>query len=57
MIMLVGPLLLLLLGLAAVALKKRGLSGGEVVLFVIVGIVCIGAVMFGILAWGFSGFG
>jgi hypothetical protein len=31
--MLVGPLLLVLLGVAAVALKKRGLSGAEVVLF------------------------
>jgi hypothetical protein len=55
--MLVGPLLLVLLGVAAVALKKRGLSGAEVVLFVVVGLVCIGVAMFGILAWGFSGFG
>jgi hypothetical protein len=57
MIMLVGPLLLVLLGVGAVALKKRGLSGAEVALFVAVGIVCTGLVMFGILAWGFSGFG
>jgi hypothetical protein len=55
--MLVGPLLLVLLGVAAIALKKRGFSGGKVVLFVVVGIVCISAVMFVILAWGFSGFG
>jgi hypothetical protein len=57
MIMLVGPLLLALLGVVTVALKRRGLSGGELALFVVVGIVCIGALMFGILAWGFSGFG
>jgi hypothetical protein len=57
MIMLVGLLLLLLLGLGAIALKKRGLSSAQAVLFVVVGIVCIGVVMFGILAWGFSGFG
>jgi hypothetical protein len=57
MIMLIGPLLLALLGIGAVALKKRGLSGGEVALFVVVGIVCIGVAMFGILVWGFSGFG
>ena len=57
MIVLVGPLLLALLGVATVALKRRGLSGGELVLFVVVGIACVGAVMFGILAWGFSGFG
>jgi hypothetical protein len=57
MIMLVAPLLLVLLGVGAVALKKRGLSGVEVALFVVVGIVCIGLVMFGHLAWGFSGFG
>jgi hypothetical protein len=55
--MLLGPLLLVLLGVAAVTLKKRGLSGVEVALFVVVGIVCIGLVTFGILAWGFSGFG
>jgi hypothetical protein len=57
MIVLVGPLLLVLLAVAAVALKKRGLAGGAVALFVVVGLVCIGAVMFAILAWGFSGFG
>jgi len=55
--MLAGPLLLVLLGVATVALKRRGLSGGELALFVAVGIVGIGAVMFGILTWGFSGFG
>jgi hypothetical protein len=38
-------------------LKKRGLSGGEIFLFVAVGTVCIAIAMFGILAWGFSGFG
>jgi hypothetical protein len=42
---------------SAVALKKRGLSGGEIFLFVAVGTVCIAIAMFGILAWGFSGFG
>jgi hypothetical protein len=57
MIALVGPLLMVLLGVATVTLKRRGLSGGELVLFAVVGIVCIGAVMIAILAWGFSGFG
>ncbi len=57
MIVLVGPLLFILLGVMAVGAKRRGLSGGEVALIVIVGSVCIVVVMFGILAWGFSDFG
>jgi hypothetical protein len=57
MLVLVGPLLLFLLGIVAVKAKRRGRSGGEVTLIVVVGTVCIVVVMFGILAWGFSGFG
>lgn len=57
MIMLVGPLLLILLAIAAVEAKKRGLSGGKVALLVVVGLVCIVVGMFGVLTWGFSGFG
>ena len=48
MLILVGPLLFILLGVSAVALKKRGLSGGEIFLFIVVGTVCIAVVMFGI---------
>jgi len=57
MTLLVGPLLFILLGVVAVKAKRRGLSGGETALMVAVGSVCIVIVMFGILAWGFSGFG
>jgi hypothetical protein len=57
MLMLIGPVLFVLLGIAAVKAKRAGLSGGEVALIVAVGTVCILGVMFGILAWGFSGFG
>jgi hypothetical protein len=55
--MLIGPLLFVLLGLAAVKAKRAGLSAGEIALIVAVGTVCILGVMFGILSWGFSGFG
>ena len=57
MIVLVGPLLFILLGIMAVKAKRRGRSGAEVALIVVVGTVCIVVVMFGILAWGFSDFG
>lgn len=57
MLMLLGPLLFVLLGVAAVKAKRAGLSGPEVALIVAVGTVCILGVMFGVLAWGFSGFG
>jgi hypothetical protein len=57
MLLLAGPLLFILLGVVAVKAKRRGLSGAEVALMVAVGGVCIVVAMFGILAWGFSGFG
>jgi uncharacterized membrane protein len=57
MIMLLGPLLVILLVVMAVAAKKRGLSRGAMSPLVAVGAVCIIVAMFGILAWGFSGFG
>jgi hypothetical protein len=57
MIVLVGPLLFILLAVIAVKAKRRGHSGGKVALIVVAGTVCIVVVMFGILAWGFSGFG
>jgi hypothetical protein len=55
--MLVGPLLFVFLGIAAVKAKRAGLSGGEVALIVAIGTICILGAMFGILAWGFSDFG
>jgi hypothetical protein len=57
MILLIVPLLLILLVVAAVKAKQSGLSGFEVAMIVVVGAVCIVIAMFGILAWGFSGFG
>jgi uncharacterized membrane protein len=57
MIVLAGLLLVVLLVVMAVAAKKRGLSRGAISLLVVVGTVCIIVAMFGILAWGFSGFG
>jgi hypothetical protein len=57
MIVLVGPLLFILLGVTAVAAKKRGASGGKIALLVVFGTVCSVVAMFGILVWGFSGFG
>jgi uncharacterized membrane protein len=57
MIVLVGPLLFILLAFIAVKARRRGRSGGEVALIVVAGTVGIVVVMFGILAWGFSGFG
>jgi hypothetical protein len=56
MTILVAPLLLLLLVAVAVKAKKAGRSGGEVTLIVVIGTLCIIAVTFGILVWGFSGF-
>jgi hypothetical protein len=55
--LLVGPLLLVLLGVGAVKAKKAGLSGWEVTLMVAVGSLCILVVMLGILMWGFRNFG
>jgi hypothetical protein len=57
MIVLGGALLLVLVIAAAVALKKRGLSGGQLALFVAAGIVGAVIMTLGILVWGFSGFG
>jgi hypothetical protein len=57
MIMLVGPVLFILLVAVAVKAKRRGFSGGQVALIVTAGTVFILVVMFGILVWGFSGFG
>jgi hypothetical protein len=57
MIVLVGPLLFVLLGVIALNAKRRGRSGGEIALIVGAGTLGIVVVMFGILAWGFSGFG
>jgi hypothetical protein len=55
--MLIGPLLFALLWYLAVKAKRNGLSGWEVALIVIIGSICIIIVMFGLLAWGFWGFG
>lgn len=54
-----GGLLLLGLIVGAVLLKKRGVSsGGQLAWFVAAaGIVCVIVATFGILVWGFSGFG
>jgi hypothetical protein len=57
MIVLAGLVLLVLVIAAAVALKKRGLSGGQLALFVAAGIVGAVIMTFGILVRGFSGFG
>jgi hypothetical protein len=57
LIVLGGLLLLLLLIVAAAALKRRGLSGGQLALFIAVGSIGVVIVIFGILVWGFSGFG
>jgi hypothetical protein len=57
MIVLSGLVLLVLVIAAAIVLKGRGLSGSQLALFVAVGIVSIIAATFGILVWGFSGFG
>lgn len=57
MIILVGLLLFILLGAMAVIARRRGLSGWETALLIVVGAVCIIILVFGILAWGFSGFG
>jgi hypothetical protein len=57
MIMLAGALLLVVLGVAALALQKRGRSGAAVVPFVMVGLACIGVAMFAFWPGGFSGFG
>ena len=46
-----------MLGVVAVAAKKAGASSGAISVIVIFGAVCIVVAMFGILAWGFSGFG
>jgi hypothetical protein len=55
--MLVGASLFILLGVTAVAAKKRGASGGGMALMAVSGTVCIVVAMYGILVWGFSGFG
>jgi cytosine/uracil/thiamine/allantoin permease len=55
--LLVGPLLLVLLGVGAVTAKKAGLSGWEVLLMVAVGSLCILVVMLGTLTWGSRNFG
>jgi hypothetical protein len=57
MVVLAGLVLLVLVIAAAVALKKRGLSGGQLALFVAAGIVGAVIMTFGILVRGFSGFG
>jgi hypothetical protein len=57
MLLLVGPILFVLLAVMAIRAKKAGLSGWEVALIVFVGALCILAVMFGILMWGFRDFG
>jgi hypothetical protein len=57
MLLLVGPILFVLLGVMAIKAKKAGLSGWEVALVAFVGTLCILAVMFGILMWGFRDFG
>ena len=57
MTLLVGPLLLVLLGVGAVGAKKAGFSGGEVALLVAIGSLVILVVMLGILMWGISSFG
>ena len=57
MTLLLGPLLCVLLAVAALKARQAGMSRGEVGLIVFVGALCIPAVMIGVLAWGFSGFG
>lgn len=57
MIVLGGLVPLVLLGVAALQARKRGSSLGKVALLIIVGAACVLIVTFGILAWGFSGFG
>lgn len=57
MLLLVGPLLLVVLGYAAVRARRAGLSGAKVALMVVAGSACIVVLMFGILAWGFRDFG
>jgi hypothetical protein len=55
--MLVGASLFILPGVTVVAAKKRSASGGGIALIAVFGAVCIAVAMFGILVWGFSGFG
>jgi hypothetical protein len=55
--MFVGLLLLVVLGLGVIEAKKRGASRGTVALIVVLGAACTAVAMFGILIWGFSGFG
>jgi hypothetical protein len=57
MILFVGVLLLVVLGLVVVEAKKRSASRGTVALIVVLGAACTVVAMFGILIWGFSGFG
>jgi hypothetical protein len=57
MVVLGGLVLLVLVIGAAIVLKGRGLSGGQLALFVAAGIACVIIATFGILVWGFSGFG
>ena len=57
MIILVAMLLLVSLSMIALAAKRRGASGGQIALIVVVGAVCTVVAMFAILAWGFSDFG
>lgn len=52
MIFLIGPLLLVVLGFAAIKLKKAGLTSGEIVVFVILRVIAIVGVMFGIFGMG-----
>ena len=55
MIMLIGVLLLVLLGVMAVAAKRRGASGGQMALIVVFGTVCTVAAIFGIFDPGILG--
>ena len=57
MTLLVGPLLCVLLVIAAIKAIQAGMSAREVALIAIVGGLCIPVVMFGILASGFSSSG
>ena len=55
--LLIGPLLYVLLAIAAVKAKRAGMSNVEVALIVSVGVLFIPVAMTGILAWGVPGFG
>jgi hypothetical protein len=57
MVVLGSLLLMIVLIVAAVAAKRRGASGGALALSIAAGLIGIVVAMFGILLWGFSGFG